>query len=159
MAFASNNTRLLHELQKHLQVNLDVSSFIGWDITRTPTGIKIDQWTYIPSLLSKYGMSKANSVRTPIASNDDLGPATEHEAVLDADGQYMLRAVIGGLLYLAVSARPEFSKPVGSLANRCMPTASCIFEARTPVPDRKRPCRHALEQQWTVEFIILRRCC
>ncbi len=70
MAFASNNTRLLRALKQKLQAEFDVSlfgqlrSFIGWDITRTPTGIKIDQSTYIRSLLSKYGMSNANSVRT-----------------------------------------------------------------------------------------------
>ncbi len=124
MAIASNNNRLLRALQRKLQANFDVSlfgqlrSFIGWDITRTPTGIKIDQSTYIRSLINKYGMSKANSVRTPLASNADLGPATADEAVLDADGHYMFRAVIGGLLYLAVSTRPELSKPVGSLAQQ-----------------------------------------
>ncbi len=63
-------------------------------------------------------MSNANSVRTPLASNAELGPAAEDESVLDAEGHYMFRAVIGGLLYLADSTRPELSKPVGALAQQ-----------------------------------------
>ncbi len=84
---------------------------------------------------------------TPLASNADQGPATEDEAVLDADGHFIFRAVIGGLFQLAVSTRPELSKPVGSLAQQMhAPTPRHLtFEQRTLVPDRQRPCRHSLE--------------
>ncbi len=76
-------------------------------------------------------MSKANSVRTPLASSADLGPATADEAVLDADEQYTFRAVIGGLIYLAVSTRPELSKPVGSLAQQMhAPTARHLAHSK-----------------------------
>ncbi len=58
MAFASNNARLLRALQQKLQADFDVSlfghlrSFIGWDITRTPTDIK-DRSVNVHSLTSE----------------------------------------------------------------------------------------------------------
>ncbi len=109
MAFASHSTRLRRDSQKKLKADFDISlfdqlrSFIERDITRTPTGIKIDQSTYIRSLVSNYGMGQANSVRTPLSSNAELQPAAADAEVLDADRHCLFRAVIFGLLYLAAS--------------------------------------------------------
>ncbi len=101
-------------------------------------------------------MSRANSVRTPLASNAELGPAAEDEEVLDAHGHYMFRAVIGGLLYLAVSTRPDLSKPVGLLAQQMhAPTPSILHtRTRTSVSDRQRQRRHSLQLRWTFGSII-----
>ncbi len=91
-------------MQQKFHASFDVSlfgqlrSFIGWDITRTPSGIKIDQSTYIRLLLAKYGSSEANPVRAPLPTNADLGPTSDDEAVLDPAQHYVYRAVIGRLL-------------------------------------------------------------
>ncbi len=122
MAFASNSVSLLEAMKQKRQARYDVSlfgqvrSFIGWAITRTPSGIKIHQSTYIRSLLTKYGLSEANPFRTPLPTNADFGSASDDEEVLDLAQHYVYRALIDGLLYFAVSTRPELPKTVGSLS-------------------------------------------
>ncbi len=55
-------------------------------------------------------MSDANLVFTSLPTNADLVPASEDEEVLDTAQNFVYRAVISGLLYLAISMRSELSK-------------------------------------------------
>jgi len=124
MSFASNCRKLLEEVKHELRATFDVkllgdlSSFIGWNITRTPRGIKVDQQEYARTLLKKYGMERANAVRTPLPVNAFLLPASDDEALLTREDHAAYRAIIGGILYLAVCTRPDLSFPISVLARQ-----------------------------------------
>lgn len=49
-----------------------LSSFLGWQITRTPYGIKANQRRYAQDLLESHGLQLSNTVRIPLPLNADL---------------------------------------------------------------------------------------
>jgi len=124
MSFVSNCRKLLEDVKMKLQGVFDVKLFgelkyfIGWNITRTPQGIKIDQQEYACTLLQKYGMERANAVQTPLPANAKLLPASEYEPPLNNSDHAAYRAIIDGMLYLSVCTRPDISFPVAVLARQ-----------------------------------------
>ena len=79
--------------------------------------IKLDHCKYIEEMLKTYRMENSNSNSTP-ASEELLGP--EHCPTMDSDRyemkKYPYRNLIGELLYLAHSSRPDISYSVGVLS-------------------------------------------
>lgn len=124
MAFATNARDMLENLKTKLRAKFDVklfgqlSSFIGWSITRSDLGMKVTQTPYIERLMQKYGLSEAKHVLTPLPTNADLLPASPHERLLCAKDHATYRAVVGGLLYVAVCTRPDLSFAIGVLARQ-----------------------------------------
>lgn len=125
MAFSSNSRTMLKQLYNklHLEFNItlfgDLQSFLGWTITATPVGIKIDQGTYVRSLLKSYGMHNSNPAQTPLPSaKTSLMPIRDDEEPLSPKEHTMYRAIVGGLMYLAVSTRPDLAFSVSTLARQ-----------------------------------------
>jgi len=66
-------------------------------------------------LLERHGMAQANALRTPLPITGNLTPCTEKEGALSSDAHAEYRAGIGGLMYLAVSTRPDLAFSVFTL--------------------------------------------
>eukprot|EP00171_Calliarthron_tuberculosum_P002740 IDg2740t1 len=125
MVFSSNSRTMLNDLYNKLKIELSITlfgqlhSFLGWTITETPVSIKIDQGTYVHSLLKSYGMQKSNPVQAPLPfSKTALMPIRDDEEPLNAREHAMYRAIVGGLMYLAASTRPDLALSVSTLARQ-----------------------------------------
>jgi len=122
IAFASNSRELLEDFKVKLAAQFDIklfgklSSFIGWKVEQGPSGIKISQGAYARNLLDRHGMSHANVVHTPLPEDADFLPAYDGEPTLDHEGHSEYRSIIGGLIYLTSSTRPDLCFPVSVLA-------------------------------------------
>ena len=124
LAFASNSHSMLNELKQNLSATFDVKlfgelrSFIGWNICRTPRGVKVDQRGYARSLLKRFGLDEANAVLSPLPEHADVLGAGPDDDMLTPKAHAEYRSAIGGLLYLAVSTRPDLSYSVTVLARQ-----------------------------------------
>ncbi|XP_046396909.1 secreted RxLR effector protein 161-like [Ischnura elegans] len=92
---------------------------LGMRIRRDrPKGLlMLDQTKYIEDLLMKYKMSESNPVGTPIEPNSKLKPLSKGESSPDVPYQQL----IGALLYLSLSTRPDIAHTVNRLSqfNTC----------------------------------------
>lgn len=88
----------------------EVSAYLGLDIVRTPDSISISQESAINRLLDKFNMIDCKGAETPMEVNFT---ADENETI-DLDIPY--RELIGSLLYLATSSRPDISFAVSFLS-------------------------------------------
>ncbi len=76
-------------------------------------------------------MEHSNPAPTPLAVRSDLRKKQEHEKVLDSYDHARYRSIIGSLLYLSTSTRPDLSFAVGALARHMHePTARHLFHAK-----------------------------
>ncbi|KAJ9561381.1 LOW QUALITY PROTEIN: hypothetical protein OSB04_006541 [Centaurea solstitialis] len=80
----------------------EINFFLGLQVKQFPDGIFINQSKYIFDLLKKYDMSTCNSIGTPMATGNKIGP--DHEGK-DMDLR-MYRGMVGSLMYLTAS-RPD----------------------------------------------------
>lgn len=80
--------------------------------------IRLVQQNYVNKLLSRFGMSECKPASTPIEIKSDL-PAKQDEE--EKDDRIPYQRLIGGLLYLAISTRPDISYAVSYLSqfNTC----------------------------------------
>lgn len=94
----------------------DVCDFVGMHIERDVEQgtIKISNERMIADLLSRYGMANAEGNQVPIASkaSDDL----VREGVPLDQRRFPYSALVGSLLYLAITVRPDISFAVGALS-------------------------------------------
>ncbi|CAK5271565.1 unnamed protein product [Mycena citricolor] len=120
MLIASSSTKesnlVVEELAKQFEItdNGEPKFHLGCSITRDDDGIRLDQKTYVESILRTYGMEKCNSVQTPMEANVRLSPATaeEHELVKD----FPYAGVVGKCMYLTTCTRPDIAFTVRELA-------------------------------------------
>ncbi|KAJ9535689.1 hypothetical protein OSB04_un001159 [Centaurea solstitialis] len=80
----------------------EINFFLGLQVKQFPDGIFINQSKYIFDLLKKYDMSSYNSIGTPMATGNKIGP--DHEGK-DVDLR-TYRGMVGSLMYLTAS-RPD----------------------------------------------------
>ncbi|KAJ9536009.1 hypothetical protein OSB04_un000825 [Centaurea solstitialis] len=80
----------------------EINFFLGLQVKQFPDGIFINQSKYIFDLLKKYDMSSCNSIGTPMATGNKIGP--DHEGK-DVDLR-TYRGMVGSLMYLTAS-RPN----------------------------------------------------
>lgn len=90
--------------------------FIGLEIERDIERgwLKIHQREYIQRLLQTYSLQDCNPVRIPIPSGGI--PPADAENVLPADGISKYRSIVGALLWLSTSSRPDIAFTVSKLA-------------------------------------------
>jgi hypothetical protein len=94
---------------------------LGIEVERQPTFIKLTQQKFITSLLEEEHMDTCNPVSTPwLEGDDDDTCPTLLTAAQTAD----YRRVVGKILYLANTLRPDLAYSCGRLASRnAAPTA------------------------------------
>ncbi|KAJ9539011.1 hypothetical protein OSB04_031744 [Centaurea solstitialis] len=80
----------------------EINFFLGLQVRQFSDGIFINQSKYIFDLLKKYDMSRCNSIGTPMATGNSIGP--DHEGK-DVDLRNY-RSMVGSLMYLTTS-RPD----------------------------------------------------
>ncbi|KAJ9536523.1 hypothetical protein OSB04_un000275 [Centaurea solstitialis] len=80
----------------------EINFFLGLQVKQFSDGIFINQSKYIFDLLKKYDMSSCNSIGTPMATGNKIGP--DHEGK-DVDLR-TYRGMVGSLMYLTAS-RPD----------------------------------------------------
>ncbi|KAJ9544193.1 LOW QUALITY PROTEIN: hypothetical protein OSB04_023900 [Centaurea solstitialis] len=80
----------------------EINFFLGLQVKQFSDGIFINQSKYIFDLLKKYDMSTCNSIGTPMATGNKIGP--DHEGK-DVDLR-TYRGMVGSLMYLTTS-RPD----------------------------------------------------
>lgn len=95
----------------------ECKKIIGIEVNRRADGsVAIHQRQFIKELLGRYGMSECNAARTPMTPSLEL--CCKEETCDDCelvDGT-LYRGLIGRLLYLAGSTRPDISYAVSNLS-------------------------------------------
>jgi len=88
--------------------------FLGLHIERDTNGrtLRLHQRQYVFSLLTRFGLEEANPVLLPMGAGVHL---SKGGAQLDADTTKLYQELVGSLLYLSTSTRPDIAFAVGRL--------------------------------------------
>jgi hypothetical protein len=121
----SQSTTMMEKMVKELTVKYDVKElgavkrFLGMNVHHVEGGYFLEQTSLVEDLLAKHGLSDAKSQPTPLSQDhgffDDAEPATMTATEL--------REVVGSLLWLAGSTRPDITHAV-NLAARFLSKAN-----------------------------------
>jgi hypothetical protein len=87
---------------------------LGIDLTESPQGVLFSGSDIIQDLLQRYQMHGSRSVSTPLDPNQVFLPRAEGKST--PEEQSLFASVIGSLLYLANSYRPDISYAVSMLS-------------------------------------------
>lgn len=88
----------------------EVENFLGMKILRTENIIKINQTKYIEKLLTTFNMEQCKPKKTPMEKTFQYNDKNE---ILD---NVPYRQLIGGLMYLSTSTRPDITFSVSYLS-------------------------------------------
>jgi hypothetical protein len=101
--------------------NLGKTKFcLGLQIENLHSGILVHKSVYVQKILEKFSMDKAHPIKTPMVvrslekEKDIFRPREEGEEILGL--QYPYLSLIGALMYLANSTRPDIAFAVNLLA-------------------------------------------
>lgn len=94
----------------------EVKTIISWQITRSPSTLKIDQSAFIRDLVEEEGMRDCNPVNTPMKTGNfiEMQGEDDYEEV----DLKVYQRLIGKLMYLSCGTRPDISFVVGQLSKR-----------------------------------------
>ncbi|KAJ0555461.1 putative RNA-directed DNA polymerase [Helianthus annuus] len=115
--FGSTNDALCRNFERIMQDKFEMSAmgemtfFLGLQVQQTESGIFIHQTKYVGDILSRFQMSDATPIGTPLPQNHGITPDLKGEAVSPS----YYRAMIGSLMYLTAS-RPDIMYPTCLLA-------------------------------------------
>ena len=124
LIFTSNSAQMISDFKNFLSDTFDVKmygelrNFVGWTVEQSIDGAWIHQQPYAETLLLRFGMEHCKPVQTPLSVDAYLNPAHEHEALLHREQHRQYRQIVGALMNLAVSTRPDLSFPAGALARQ-----------------------------------------
>lgn len=104
---------IIHVLSNRFSLKqpADLNYFLGIEVTRTASGLRLMQRRYILDLLAKVNMQETNQVSTPLATFPKLTLRSGN--ALACPKEY--RMVIGSLQYLAFT-RPDIAYSVNRLS-------------------------------------------
>ncbi|KRX56900.1 Retrovirus-related Pol polyprotein from transposon TNT 1-94 [Trichinella sp. T9] len=122
---ASNNNARLDELKKALAKSFEMKDMgpihycLGIEIKQNANGdIEMSQRKYIMDILERFRMMDSKTVETPIDASNKLSaemcPRTETEKAEMQNTPY--RSLVGSLMYLSVSTRPDIAFAVSLLS-------------------------------------------
>ncbi|KRY65173.1 Retrovirus-related Pol polyprotein from transposon TNT 1-94, partial [Trichinella pseudospiralis] len=122
---ALNNTARLNELKKTLAKSFEMKDMdpihycLGIEIKKSANGdIEMSQQKYIMDILERFRMKNSKPVETPIDASNKLSaetyPKAETEKVEMQNMPY--RSLVGSLMYLSVSTRPDIAFAVSLLS-------------------------------------------
>ncbi|KAJ0713791.1 putative RNA-directed DNA polymerase [Helianthus annuus] len=115
--FGSTNDVLCRNFERIMQDKFEMSAmgemnfFLGLQVQQTESGIFIHQTKYVGDILSRFQMSDATPIGTPLPTNHGITPDLKGESVSPS----YYRAMIGSLMYLTAS-RPDIMYPTCLLA-------------------------------------------
>lgn len=127
MMFSPKSTikkHLVHNLETNFNIkNLGIlKNCLGINVIRDKSKgtLKLCQSQYIMNLLMRFGMTDCKTVSTPIPVNCKLELPDKSSDSLQ-DDVYQYRQLIGSLMYLAVSTRPDIAYACSQLSqfNNC----------------------------------------
>ncbi len=112
IVIAGESSERITEVKKALSEKFDVKDlgelnyFLGVQVIQDHTDGKvwIGQSTFTESVLRKYGMEEAKSIKTPVNVNSKLVKASEESESAD---QGLYQSAVGSLLYLSSRTRPD----------------------------------------------------
>lgn len=110
-----NITELLCELQSEFEITIcdEVNQFLGFQIERLDNGnIRIHQTNYVLKTLEMFNMDDCRSSKVPV-DKASLNILYKEE---EEDSKHPIKSVIGRLMYLVVTTRPDLAYAVGKAA-------------------------------------------
>ncbi|XRB19945.1 reverse transcriptase [Pseudoscourfieldia marina] len=92
----------------------EISWLLGMEINNTTSGIQIGQPLYVKQLLESRGMVESRHAPNPIATGTEL---TRDANATDASRIHEAQKIVGSLLYLSMSTRPDMANAVCQLSH------------------------------------------
>ena len=122
-----NCDKLAKELNQSLNSNFTVKNLgqvkhmLGIKVERTADELKLSQEIYIDQVLERFGMQDCKPVKTPLDANVKFCSTHTNDTF---DTKLPYQHLIGSLMYLAVTTRPDISFAVSFLSqfNNCYST-------------------------------------
>lgn len=97
--------------------------FLGVQIKKTKSGVKLYQQTYVTDLLNKYRMEEAKLSAVPMLPSEMNKTSDES----DRENNFPFREAIGSLLYVANKTRPDIAYAINRLSRKVeTPTVSDV---------------------------------
>ena len=127
---AAKTTEKIEEIKTALSQKFEVKDlgelhyFLGVLVTQNHKRgtVWIGQPSFTESILQKYGMEEAKSVKTPVSADLKLLKASDESETVD---QNLYQSAVGSLLYLTTQSRPDIAFAVNNVARFCSkPTKS-----------------------------------
>lgn len=106
-------TRFKSELKKEFDLKDygRAKYFLGMDIKRNDSVIKLSQEKYVKDILENFGMGNCNTCKTPMETS-----GLDTNKAGDEQKKWPYRELIGSLMYLSVATRPDITNSVIKLA-------------------------------------------
>lgn len=107
-------------ISESFQIKLlgSLRSFIGWKVHRKPSGIYLQQHSYISNLVSSLNLNHTKPQPTPMASSDDFSSSSKKDEPLSTEDHSTYRSLIGAILYASVCTSPDISFATGALERK-----------------------------------------
>lgn len=117
-------SKVIEMIKEHLDVDErgKLNWFLGMEIKHDDNGLVISQNRYISDLLLKWGMKDCKPVPDPIF-------ATKFASDLPECNQNIYRQLIGSLLYVSITSRPDIAYAVNVLSQYTSKPLECHFIA------------------------------
>lgn len=115
----SKNEKKIEKVKKHLDEEFTIKDLgeikycLGIEFARNEGTLTMHQSSYIMEILDRFGMTDCRPVGTPMDSNVKLVKPDETD---QGEKKVPYRELIGALMYLAVSTRPDIAYTVSSLS-------------------------------------------
>jgi len=124
MLLISKQQNLIDNFKTALRTRFDihalgaVKEFLGVTVTRNrlQRSITLSQSKYVTKLLVDHNMTDCHPVSTPLPPITLLQPGLPFEQKLDPKATKRYYSLVGGLLYIATSTRPDISNAVRMLS-------------------------------------------
>ena len=115
---------LTNHLKQFFEIRvLPATRFLGIDIVRDPSNNRtiLHQSDYATKLLEKFKMINCNAKSTPSDVNVKLSKSIQTQEVNSSSDPLFsrYREIIGGVMYLVVSTRPDMAQALNALARFC----------------------------------------
>ena len=120
----SRSQKKIAELGRKLATDFEVKDLgpvsycLGIEFSQTKTQISMRQRGYITELLLRFGMTECKPVSTPIETGTKLKKNEKHT---EEDTRLPYRELLGALIYVSTTTRPDIAFAVSSLGqfNNC----------------------------------------
>lgn len=119
MLLASRSLNWISEFKQELRNHFEIKDLgnvtrcLGMEFKQTESSIEISQKIYIREILKRFNMTDSKPVSTPISLGTKL---IKSEECGENQNSFPFRELVGALMYLAVSTRPDIAYSVNWLS-------------------------------------------